>query len=48
VTAQLDIELTQVRFEVQLPFLLAALANKIQPYLQKTGSDMLRIGPPKK
>jgi hypothetical protein len=48
VTAQLDIEQTQVRIEVQLPFLLAALANRIQPYLQKTGSAMLRIGPPKK
>jgi hypothetical protein len=32
---------------VQLPFLLAALANKIQPYLQKSGSAMLRL-PPKK
>ena len=49
VTAQLDIEANQVRVEVQLPFLLAALANKIQPYLQKSGSDMLRLGgPPKK
>jgi hypothetical protein len=47
VTAQLDIEATQVRVEVQLPFLLAALANKIQPYLQKSGTDMLRL-PPKK
>jgi hypothetical protein len=49
VTAQLDIEAAQVRVEVQLPFLLAALANKIQPYLQKSGADMLRLGaPPKK
>ena len=47
VTAQLDIEASQVRIEVQLPFLLAALANKIQPYLQKSGTDMLRL-PPKK
>jgi hypothetical protein len=47
VTAQLDVEASQVRIEVQLPFLLAALANKIQPYLQKSGSDMLRL-PPKK
>jgi hypothetical protein len=49
VTAQLDIEASQVRVEVQLPFLLAALASRIQPYLQKSGSDMLRLGgPPKK
>jgi hypothetical protein len=48
VAAQLDIEANQVRVEVQLPFLLAALANKIQPYLQKSGSDMLRLGGPKK
>jgi hypothetical protein len=48
VTAQLDVEPAQVRVEVQLPWLLAALANKIEPYLQKSGSDMLRIGPPKK
>jgi hypothetical protein len=47
VTARLDIEQSSVRVEVQLPFLLAALANKIQPYLQKAGSDMLRL-PPKK
>jgi hypothetical protein len=46
VTAQLDVEASQVRVEVQLPFLLAALANKIQPYLQKSGADMLRL--PKK
>jgi hypothetical protein len=49
VTAQLEVEPRQVRVEVQLPFLLAALANKIQPYLQKSASDMLRLGgPPKK
>lgn len=47
VTAQLEVEQAQVRIEVQLPFLLAALANKIQPYLQKSGTDMLRL-PPKK
>jgi hypothetical protein len=49
VTAQLDVEPAQVRLEVQLPWLLAALANKIQPYLEKSGADMLRLGgPPKK
>jgi Putative polyhydroxyalkanoic acid system protein (PHA_gran_rgn) len=48
VTAQLEIEEKQVRVEVQLPWLLAALANKITPYLQKSGSDMLRIPPPTK
>jgi hypothetical protein len=48
VTAQLDVEPAQVRLEVQLPWLLAALANKIQPYLEKSGADMLRIGGPRK
>ena len=48
VRAQLEVEEKQVRIEVQLPWLLAALANKIQPYLEKSGSDMLRIPPPKK
>ncbi|GAC1328000.1 MAG: hypothetical protein NVSMB26_02690 [Beijerinckiaceae bacterium] len=49
VNAKLDVEPASVRIEVQLPWLLAALANRIEPYLQKFGADMLRLGgPPKK
>lgn len=47
--AQLDVQSDSLRIEVQLPWLLAALSNKIQGVLTSNAKDSLRIGrtPPK-
>jgi hypothetical protein len=48
-TAQLDVQSDSLRIEVQLPWILAALSNKIQDVLTNNAKDSLRIGhtPPK-
>ena len=47
-TAEIDVKPAEIRVEVHLPWLLAALANKIEGVLKSTGKDALRIGPSKK
>ncbi|ACK50523.1 conserved hypothetical protein [Methylocella silvestris BL2] len=50
VTAQIDVMPDQLRIEVQLPWLLGVLANKIQGVLTSNAKDSLTIGytpPPK-
>lgn len=48
-TAQIDVLNDALRIEVQLPWLLAALSNKVQDVLTSNAKDSLRIGrtPPK-
>lgn len=48
-TGQLNVMADNVRIEVQLPWILAALSNKIQGALTSNAQDSLRIGhtPPK-
>ena len=38
----------EIRVEVHLPWLLAALANKIEGVLKSSGKEALRIGTTKK
>lgn len=49
VTAQLDVTADSLRIEVQLPWVLAILSDKIQGALTSNAQDSLRIGhtPPK-
>lgn len=49
VTGQIFVTDESLRIEVQLPWLLAALAGKIQGILQSNANEALRIGhnPPK-
>jgi len=49
VTAQIDVMPESLRIEVQLPWLLAVLGNKIQGVLTSNAQESLRIGytPPK-
>ena len=44
VTARLDVLPESVRVEVDLPWMLAALAGRVQGYLQGAGEQMLRLG----
>jgi putative polyhydroxyalkanoate system protein len=46
-TAQIDVLNEALRIEVQLPWILAALSNKIQDALTTTAKDTLKLGPPK-
>lgn len=46
-TAQLDVMADSLRIEVQLPWILAALSNKIQGVLTSNAQESLRLGPPK-
>ncbi len=47
-TAEIDVKPAEIRVEVHLPWLLAALANKIEGVLKSNGKDALRLGPTKK
>jgi hypothetical protein len=49
ITAQLDVKPDSLRIEVQLPWVLAILSDKIQGVLTSNAQDTLRIGrtPPK-
>ena len=47
-TAEIDIKPAEIRVEVHLPWLLAAMANKIEALVQSNAKDTLRIGTTKK
>jgi len=46
-TAQIDVLADALRIEVQLPWILAALSNKVQDVLTSNAKDSLKLGPPK-
>ena len=43
-TAEVDIKAAEIRVEVHLPWLLAAMANKVEALLKSNAKDTLRIG----
>ncbi len=43
-TAEIDVQAVDIKIEVHLPWLLAAMANKIQGVLKSNAEDTLRIG----
>lgn len=47
-TAEVDVKPAEIRVEVHLPWLLAALANKIEKLVKSNGQEALRIAPNKK
>jgi hypothetical protein len=47
-TAEINVKPAEIRVEVHLPWLLAALANKIEGLLKSNGQEALRIGSTKK
>lgn len=48
VTGEIDVRDDSVQVKVLLPFLLAAMADKVGGFLQKRGAETLRLDPPKK
>ncbi len=48
VTGEVDVGADAVEVKVMLPMLLGVMADKIGGFLQRKGSDSLRIEPPKK
>ena len=46
-TAEIDIKTSEIRIEVHLPWLLAAMANKVEGLLKANAKDTLRLGPTK-
>ncbi len=47
-TATIDVQPANIQVEIQLPWLLAAMANKVEGLLQANAKDTLRIGSTKK
>ena len=47
-TAEIDVKPADIRVEIHLPWLLAAMANKVQGLLDKNAKEALRIGTTKK
>ena len=47
-TAEIEVRPTDIRIEVHLPWLLAAMANKVEGLLKSNAQDALRIGTTKK
>lgn len=47
-TAEVDVKPAEIRVEVHLPWLLAAMAGKIEGLLTSNAQDTLRIGTTKK
>ncbi len=47
-TAEIDVQPAEIKVEVHLPWLLAAMANKIQSLLKTNAEETLRIGTTKK
>lgn len=47
-SASITVEPITVKVEIELPWLLAAMASKIEGVLQKNAQDTLRIGTTKK
>jgi hypothetical protein len=48
VTALIDVKPAEVKVEVELPWLLAAMANKVQSLVKSNADEVLRIGTTKK
>ncbi len=48
VTAEVEVKPAEIRIEVHLPWLLAAMAGKIEGLLKANSKDALKIAPPKK
>jgi hypothetical protein len=48
VTAVIDVRPAEVKIEVELPWLLAAMATKVQSLVKSNADDVLRIGTTKK
>ena len=46
-TAEIAVEPANIRCEIHLPWLLAAMANKVEGLLQKNAKDTLLLGPKK-
>ncbi len=47
-TAEIDVKTAEVRVEVHLPWLLAAMAGKVEGLLKNNAKDALRLGTTKK
>lgn len=47
-TAEIEVKPADIRVEVHLPWLLAAMANKVEGLLKSNAKDTLRIGTTKK
>lgn len=47
-TAEIAVKPAEIRVEVRLPWLLAAIAGKVEGLLKASGKEALRLGPPKK
>lgn len=47
-TAEIEVQPATIRVEIQLPWLLAAMANKVEGILKRNAQETLRIGPTKK
>jgi hypothetical protein len=48
ISGELDVTDDQVNIKVTLPWVLAAMSDKVAAYLQRTGAETLRLDPPKK
>ncbi len=47
-TAEIDVKAADIRVEIHLPWLLAAMANKVESLLKKNAQETLKIGTTKK
>ena len=47
-TAEIEVKAAEIRVEVHLPWLLAAMASKVEGLLKSNAKDTLRIGTTKK
>ena len=47
-TAEIDVKPGDIRVEIHLPWLLAAMANKVESLLKKNAQETLKIGTTKK
>ena len=47
-TAEIEVKSNDIRVEVHLPWLLAAMANKVEGLLKKNAQETLKIGTTKK
>ena len=47
-TAEIDVKAADIRIEVHLPWLLAAMASKVEGLLKSNAKDTLRLGTTKK
>jgi hypothetical protein len=47
-TAEIDVQAAEIKVEIHLPWLLAAMASKIQGLLKSNAEETLRIGTTRK